>query len=326
MILGPKHEVPSTAFQPNVVLFGYGALGESAIETLSRLDATLVGVVVPTNRTGPDVVRVENATRRSGLPLLAQPRKSRLGGFLKCLKELAPDLIVVWSYSMILPPEIIRVPRLGCINLHGGLLPEYRGGHVMQWAIINGERETGVTLHYINEAIDTGPIIAKAKFPIESHDDGVSVQHKLQELGATLLSEWWQKIIEQTAPKLSQDEAMAQYYRLLTPSDGLINWSGTSVEICNLVRALVSPRPGAYTFLGQNKITLRRARKKMTRIVITKPGTVQHVSEEGVLVATGDAAISITELDVNGSVVASPKEFTRIGIRSGIVFADIPAV
>jgi len=328
MILGPKDEEVSTSFQPNVLLFGYGVLAESAIETLSGLDATLVGIVVPTNRTGPDVVRIKDAARRSGLTLLAQPRRSRLEGFLERLKELAPDLIVVWSYSMILPPEIIRVPRLGCINLHGGLLPEYRGGHVMQWAIINGESETGVTLHYIDEAIDTGPIIAKSKFPIEIDDDGVSVQQKLQESGATLLSEWWQKIIEQTAPKLLQDDAVAHYYRLLTPGDGLINWAGTSVEICNLVRALVPPRPGAFTFLGQNKITLRRARshEEISGIVMAKPGTVQRISEDGALVATGDGVVSVTELDVNDGVVVSLKEFTSIGIRPGIVFTDVPVV
>jgi len=204
MMLGPKNGAPPISFQPKVVLFGYGVLGESAIEVVSRLDASLVGVVVPTNRTGLGVERVKEAARRSGVVVLTQPGRTCLDKFLEQLRALSPDIIVVWSYSMILPPEIIKLPRLGCVNLHGGILPEYRGGHVMQWAIINGERETGVTLHYINEAIDTGPIIAKAKFPIESHDDGVSVQHKLQELGATLLSEWWQKIIKQTAPKLSR--------------------------------------------------------------------------------------------------------------------------
>ena len=304
-------------------------LGESAIEVLSRLDASLVGVVVPTNRTGPDVERVKDAARRSGVAVLAQPGRTRLEKFLEHLKALSPDIIVVWSYSMILPLEIIKLPRLGCINLHGGILPEYRGGHVMQWAIINGETETGVTLHYIDESIDTGPIIAKSEFPIGVDDDGVSVQKKLGESGVALLSEWWQKIIEQTAPKLLQDDAVAHYYRLLTPDDGLINWRWTSVEICNRVRALVSPRPGAFTFLGANKVTVHRAKhckKTMTGIAVAAPGIVQRVSEDGLLVVTGDGAVNITEFEINDGVVASSKEFFGFEIKPGSLLTNAPVV
>jgi len=329
MMLGPKNGAPPISFQPKVVLFGYGVLGESAIEVVSRLDASLVGVVVPTNRTGLGVERVKEAARRSGVVVLTQPGRTCLDKFLEQLRALSPDIIVVWSYSMILPPEIIKLPRLGCVNLHGGILPEYRGGHVMQWAIINGETETGVTLHYIDESIDTGPIIAKLKFPIGVDDDGVSVQKKLGESGAALLSEWWQKIIEQTAPKSLQDDAVAHYYRLLTPDDGLINWRWTSVEICNRVRALVSPRPGAFTFLGTNKVTVHRAKyctKTMTEVAVAAPGIVQRISEDGLLVVTGDGAVNITEFEINDGFVSNSKELSGFEIKTGSLFTNVPVV
>ena len=297
----------------------------AAAETLIGLGAHLVALVVPSNRTGADVARAGNMAQQRGLTQLTQPESSDIGSFADRLQALAPDLAVIWSYSMILPPELIPLPPLGCVNVHGGLLPEYRGGHVMQWAIINGECETGVTLHYLDEGIDTGPLIAQSRFPIEIHDDGVSVQRKLQLSGTALLQEWWPRIAQGTAPRLSQDESRAHYHRLLTPKDGLIDWNAGSMAIHNLVRALVSPRPGAFTFLQEQKLVIRRAMLTSEVSGTASPGTIVELSQHGACVATGDGALSITEVESDG-VVIEPSGFTAVGIIPGGLLTGSPGV
>ena len=128
----------------------------------------------------------------------------------------------------------------------------------MQWAIINGEIETGVTLHYIDEGIDTGPVIAQARFPIEWKDYAMSIQQKLKVAGVRLITDYWPDIAAGTVTRLPQDNSKARYYRLRTTDDGRIDWSSSNVTIYNLVRSLVSPWPGAFTFLHRQKLVLRK--------------------------------------------------------------------
>ncbi|MBA3768493.1 MAG: methionyl-tRNA formyltransferase, partial [Acidobacteria bacterium] len=208
-----------------VIVFGYGELGVAAVEALTNVGAQVLGLVMPSNRTDPDLETSRTFAAARSLPILTQPLRRQCKPFIEQLRSLAPDLILVWSYSMILPPAILEIPRAGCVNLHGGLLPEYRGGHVMQWAIINGERETGMTLHYMDEGVDTGPVIAEESFPIEWEDDAASIRGKLKDAGVHLIKEYWNAITGGTAPRISQDESRARYYRLRTPEDGLIDWS-----------------------------------------------------------------------------------------------------
>jgi len=183
-----------------VVVFGYGPLALASLDTLERRGVTPVAVVVPGNRSGPDVDLVVAHARSRTWTLLVQPPRTRLAPFLDLVRQLQPDLFVVWSYSMLLPPELIALARLGAVNVHGGLLPDYRGGHVMNWAIINGERETGVTLAYLDEGIDTGPVIAELRFPIDRSDDAATVRDKLKAAGQSLLETQWPAIEAGLAP------------------------------------------------------------------------------------------------------------------------------
>ncbi len=137
------------------IVFSYGDMGTAAFAALAEAGAQVLALVLPSNRVGPDVEIARAAAREAGLPVRVQPPRDRIDPFVRELETLAPDAIVIWSYSMILPAAVIGVPRRGCVNVHGGLLPSYRGPHVMQWAIINGETETGVTLHYVDAGIDT---------------------------------------------------------------------------------------------------------------------------------------------------------------------------
>ena len=198
--------------------------------------------------------------------------------------------MVVWSYSMILPQAVLDVPRLGVVNVHGGLLPEYRGGHVMQWAIINGEPETGVTLHYMDAGIDTGPVIADARFPIQVDDDAVRVRSNVKRFGADLLRRWWPEIAAGRAPRMPQDETRARYWPMRTPEEGRIDWTATNERICRLVRALACNEPGAFTVVTDTTLVVRRLRPA-DGCARGAPGKVTALRRAGhARVATGSAA------------------------------------
>lgn len=282
-----------------VVVFGYGTLAAAAVTALGLAGAHVIAVVAPSNRSGDDVDFIKQFARTAGIPVLVQPPKKAIAPFVQDLTRLDPDVMVVWSYPMILPRDVIEVPREGTVNVHGGLLPEYRGGHVMQWAIINGESETGVALHYMDEGIDTGPIIAQRRFPIEPDDDAATVREKLKESGTALLTQWWPAISQGQAPKEQQDEATAKYYRLRTIDDGLINWDASGTEICNLVRALVRPWPGAFTILNEKKLVIWKCRL-LPEETSGEPGLVGHIAAEGARVFTRDRGVLIETAELDG--------------------------
>jgi methionyl-tRNA formyltransferase len=298
-----------------VVVFGYGPLALASLDTLGRLGVTPAAVVVPGNRSGPDVDLVVAHARSKNWPLLVQPPRARLAPFLDLVRQLQPDLFVVWSYSMLLPPALIALAPLGAVNVHGGLLPEYRGGHVMNWAIINGERETGATLAYLDEGIDTGPVIAELRFPIDRRDDAVTVRDKLKAAGQSLLETQWSAIEAGQARGVPQDETRARYYRMRTADDGRIDWSSASTAIDSLVRALVAPWPGAFFLLADAKIVVRRARPLEGDA--SPPGTVIRCDDEGVRVAAGSGSVQLLVLEQDG-VPAEWPELRRAGLTTGV--------
>jgi UDP-4-amino-4-deoxy-L-arabinose formyltransferase/UDP-glucuronic acid dehydrogenase (UDP-4-keto-hexauronic acid decarboxylating) len=170
----------------------------------------------------------------------------------------------------------------------------------LHWAIINGEAETGATLHYIDAGIDTGPVIAEERFPIEPEDDAASVRDKLCTAGARLLRRWWPAIADGTAPRTPQDESRAKYYPLRTPEDGRIDWSAPASRIRNLVRALASPWPGAFTTLGRDTLILRRVALANSGAASAPPGVVSAVDGLGVRVGTGAGDLLIVGAEIDG--------------------------
>ena len=298
------------------VVFSYGDMGSAVLDTLAEAGARILALVLPANRVGPDVEIARAAARAAGLPTLLQPPRDRVEPFVEELRALAPDVMVIWSYSMILPKSVIDVPRRGCVNLHGGLLPHYRGPHVMQWAIINGETETGVTLHYVDAGIDTGPVIAEERFPIEPEDDAFVVRGKLREAGTRLLRAWWPAIAAGTAPRAVQDESRAKYYPLRTPEDGRIDWTAPATTIHNLVRALAAPWPGAFTRLGAEKLVLRRVALLAGESASAQPGMVGSVDGRGARVGTGRGELLIVNAEI-GDRVAGPGELAGLGLTRG---------
>ena len=283
-----------------VVVFGYGPLAVTSLQTLATIGVTPEALVVPGNRLGDDIETASAHARLSGIPIIVQPRRAQIAPFLSDIKALHPELFFVWSYSMLLPPELIALAPIGAVNMHGGLLPEYRGGHVMNWAIANGETETGATLAYLDEGIDTGPVIGEYRFPIEWHDDAGTVRDKLKLAGSALLGQWWPAIEEGTAPRVPQDESRARYYRMRTADDGLIDWSMSSRQIHNLVRALTAPWPGAFATIDGRRLVIRRT-EPISGAPTAAPGTVVSNRNDDLRVATGDGELRIIEAELPGA-------------------------
>ena len=256
------------------------------------------------NRQNLDVEFTKDIARKNNLAIITQPLKKDNFEFIKQVYKLKPDLIFIWSYSMILPVEIIKIPVLGCINMHGGLLPEYQGAHVMGWALVNGEKETGQTLHYIiDEGIDTGPIIAQEKFAIDFQDDANDIRKKLKKAGVKLIHRWWNSIILNCAPRIIQDKSKMKYYRLRTPDDGLIDWSYNNIKVYNIIRTHVKPWSGAYSFCKNKKILIWKAKPGISNVNCeAKPGYILDVSSDEIQVVTGDGLLCIYELEMDGNV------------------------
>jgi RimJ/RimL family protein N-acetyltransferase len=158
---------------------------------------------------------------------------------------------------MLIRQEILSIPRLGAVNIHGALLPQYRGCNPIQWALLNNESETGPTMHYMATEFDAGDIIAQRRVPIHIHDTWCDVLKRIGESTEVMLAEQVPKLLDQTNHREAQDEAISHYYRRRHPEDGLIDWNQQSVlHIYNLVRALVSPHPGAFYFQESEKVVL----------------------------------------------------------------------
>jgi methionyl-tRNA formyltransferase len=192
------------------------------------------------------------------VPYLRQPRKQteHYLSFIDHVCALTPDLILVNSYSMLLHPEILCIPRFGSINIHSALLPKYRGSNPLQWVIINDEAETGVTMHYMTAQFDAGDIIAQRRVPICFQDTWLDLQTRCAAATDALLREEMVKVLTQTNERRPQAESVASYSRRRRPEDGLIDWRQDVVSIHNLIRALVRPLPGAFYYSSTGQVTL----------------------------------------------------------------------
>ncbi len=239
------------------------------------------------------------------IPVL-QPHTLKDGAFLKELEKYNPDLIVVVAYGKILPKYILDYPKHGCINVHGSLLPKYRGSAPVQWAVINGEKETGVTTMYMNEGMDTGDILLQKKIDIFKNETSGELMDRMAGAGAELLLKTLENLSDISSVK--QDEKAATYAPMLKKETGLINWKSSADEIKNLVNGL-NPWPTAYFKTEKGVIKIYSAEAESCGIK-EKPGTV--VSAEDTLdIMTGDGVLKIKELQLQGKKRMNAADFLR---------------
>ncbi|HZK18040.1 MAG TPA: methionyl-tRNA formyltransferase [Clostridia bacterium] len=240
-----------------------------------------------------------------------QPSDIRDPGFIKMLKTMDLDVIVVVAYGEFLPRTILDIPREGCINVHASLLPEYRGAAPIHRAIINGERITGVTTMYLAEGMDNGDIIDKVSTEIKEEDNVGILHDRLAEAGARLLLQTLISIESGDMKRTAQDSSKATYAPPLTRKDGLIDWGRQADEIFNLVRGL-DPWPGAFTYLNSKILKIWRVNKtEPDHLGDGESGSVLKSSDSELLVKTGKGIIGIEELQLQGLRRMKVSDFLR---------------
>ncbi len=252
---------------------------------------------------------VKAAALRENLAVL-QPERARSEPFVAELKSLRPDLIVVAAYGQILPPTVLEIPPLGCLNVHASLLPKYRGAAPIQWAILNDESETGVTIMRMDAGLDTGAVLAQAATPIAPEDDAPSLHDRLARLGADLLVK---TIPDYAAGKIipqPQPVAGATYARKITREDGRLDWPQPARALWNRVRAL-KPWPATFTFLPT---TYKSRLLKIWSVEIESqlaggPGTILRADQTGIVVSCGRQALRLLVLQREGGRRLTAQQF-----------------
>jgi methionyl-tRNA formyltransferase len=291
-----------------IVFMGTPDFAAASLEALLKSDDSVVGIVTQPDRPKgrgqiltPSPVKI--LAQRGRIPLL-QPLKMKDPEFLQTLAGWKPDLITVAAFGRILPPAILSLPPRGCINVHGSLLPKYRGAGPIQWAIINGETETGITTMLMDEGMDTGAMLLQEAIPITTDDTAGSLSPRLAELGGRLLVETIVRLNAGTLVPQPQDSSQATLAPLLKKEDGIIDWALPATVLANRVRGL-SPWPGAYTTVaGGDRWTIWRA-LALPSSVTSPPGVVVAITNEVIHVATGEGVLVVMELQpANGRRMA----------------------
>ncbi|MBI3815564.1 MAG: methionyl-tRNA formyltransferase [Nitrospinae bacterium] len=270
----------------------------------------------------PSPVKVEAEAHKI---VVLQPEKVREPEFIKKLKEKEynPDCIVVVAFGQILPKEILNLPRYGCINLHASLLPKYRGAAPINWAIINGEKKTGVTSMFMDEGMDTGDILIQREVEIGENDNAGPLHDRLSKIGSDVILETLDGLEKGTIKRIKQDASSATYAPKIKKEDCLIDWSIGAKEIVNKIRGL-TPVPGAYTYYNGKRL-------KITDAVIPprpplekggwrdlKSGEVFEVNRNGIKVICSNGLVVIKELQPEGKRVMGVGEFiSGHAIRAG---------
>lgn len=300
-----------------IVFMGTPAFAVPSLEMLIAEGYSIAAVVTQPDRPqGRKKVLtptpVKEAALRHGIPVL-QPQRLRSPEAVAELAEYKPDLIVTAAYGQILPKSVLDMPSLGCLNVHGSLLPAYRGGAPIQRSIINGEVVTGITLMYMAEGLDTGDMLAKAEVPIEETDTAGTMFEKLSQAGAKLLQQELPRLVKGKVDAEPQDEAKATYAPNLTRDDEKIDWSRSSREIYNQIRGLV-PYSGGFTLWNGEVFKVWAAANPSSAQVVSseaQPGTVLGLHEEGIVVKTGDGSLTLLTVQPSGKKAMDAAQFVR---------------
>ncbi|MCV4229932.1 methionyl-tRNA formyltransferase [Virgibacillus sp. LDC1] len=301
----------------NIVFMGTPAFAVPSLEMLIAEGYSIAAVVTQPDRPqGRKKVLtptpVKEAALRHGIPVL-QPQRLRNPEAVAELAEYKPDLIVTAAYGQILPKSVLDMPALGCLNVHGSLLPAYRGGAPIQRSIINGESVTGITLMYMAEGLDTGDMIARTEVPIEDNDTAGTMFEKLSQAGAELLRRELPRLVKGKVEAEPQDDSKATYAPNLTRDDERIDWSRTSREIYDQIRGLV-PYSGGFTLWNGEVFKVWAAAKPDSAqkpAGDAQPGTVLELQEKGIVVKTGDGALTLLTVQPSGKKAMDAAQFVR---------------
>ena len=291
-----------------IVYMGTPDFAVPSLEALVRAGHDVACVV-----TQPDAVRdrgkkvkfspVKEKALELGLPVL-QPVKVRGNAeFLQKMKEIAPDLIAVAAYGQILPREILELPKYGCLNVHGSLLPRFRGAAPIQRVIIEGDEETGITIMYMEEGLDTGDMLAKAATPV-GRKTGQELHDELAQMGAELLVDTLEHL--DSLKRVKQDDELSTYAKMLSKKEGHLDFSQSPERLERTIRAF-DPWPGSYGYLGKKMMKLWKA--EVPGITTdAADGTVVAAGDDGIDIAAGGGILRVTEIQMPGK--------KRVGVKA----------
>ncbi len=296
-----------------VLYMGTPDFAVEALEAIIDKGHEIIGVV-----TQPDKVRgrggkvsfspIKEVALKHNLNIY-QPIKVRDPEFIQTIRDLEPEVIVVAAFGQILPKELLDMPPYGCINVHASLLPKYRGASPIQAAILNGEKETGVTIMHMDVKLDTGDMILQESIPIADDETGGSLHDKLALLGARLVVEALDKLKDGSAPRIPQDDSLASYVKMLDKDMGTIDFSQPALNIERMIRGL-NPWPSAYTKLDGKILKFWRA-DVVEYSGDGDPGQIVEVGKDSFTVMTGEDALEIRELQLEGKKRLSCDAFLR---------------
>ncbi|MCA6928702.1 bifunctional UDP-4-amino-4-deoxy-L-arabinose formyltransferase/UDP-glucuronic acid oxidase ArnA [Pectobacterium versatile] len=291
------------------IVFAYHDIGCVGLEALKLAGYEIQAVFTHSDAPGENHFygSVAKAAAEMDVPVFA-PEDINHPLWVNRIRELAPDVIFSFYYRTLLSDDILQLPAFGAFNLHGSLLPRYRGRAPVNWVLVNGETQTGVTLHKMVSRADAGDIVAQSVVAIDDDDTALTLHGKCRTAAAALLAQQLPLIRSREITLTLQDESRASYFGRRTAADGLIDWHKSAREINNLIRAVTEPYPGAFTFLGERNVTIWRARVVKDKIG-GEPGAI--ISTSPLVVACGEDALEIvsgqseTGLYMSGSRLAA---------------------
>ena len=306
----------------NIIFMGTPDFAVSTLESLYNKGYNIALVITQKDKPkGRGKKFQPTAVKEKALELeleVYQPDNVNSAESIEKMKKLNPDFIVVAAYGQILRKQILDMPEYGCINVHASLLPKYRGAAPINWAIINGEKETGITIMEMAEGLDTGDMILSKKIPIDEEDDSQIVHDKLALLGSELIVEALEGIKDNKLTKVPQDNNLSTYASMISKETGRINWGEIGENIKNLVRGL-KPWPSAYTDYNGNIVKIHKV-KLVDKFKEAKDGEIVLVTDEGIFVNALDKCVVIEEIQFPGKKKLLVKDYLRGNqIEEGVI-------
>ena len=304
------------------VVLAYHTIGCRGIEALLRNGFKIAAVF--THKDDPDeniwFESVAEFAASRNIPVYA-PEDINHPLWVRKIREIAPDIIFSFYYRNLVQPPILDIPPAGCLNLHGSLLPKYRGRSPINWVLVNCEKETGVTLHYMTPRPDDGDILCQKSIEISDSDTARSLHEKAATTTSEMLDEILPLIVEGTAPRHPQDHSKATYYGGRGPEDGEIDWSGSAMEVRGLVRAVTRPFPGAFSHVGDRKCFIWMVTEIGDQGKGSRPGTV--LSVDPLVIACGKGAVGVDFAQAEGGVYMSGSQLSaELGLVKGMSFGE----
>ncbi|MBQ7841393.1 MAG: methionyl-tRNA formyltransferase [Lachnospiraceae bacterium] len=317
-----------------IVYMGTPDFAVGPLEALIAAGHTVTAVVTqPDKAKGRSKKLIETPVKvcamKYDIPVF-QPVKIKAPEAVEILKSYEADIYVVAAFGQILSQEILDIPRYGCLCIHASLLPAYRGAAPINWAILNGEKETGVTIMQMDAGIDTGDMLLKAAVEIEEQDTDVSLFDKLEKAGSRLIVEALQKLEKGELVPIKQDDAQSSYARMLNKAMGEIDWNESAAVIDRKVRGLYS-WPGAYTFYQGKMLKIWQAKPVLSAVQensektpaeaaceneTAQPGCVYQVTKDSVEICTGEGRLKLLEVQLEGKKRMAVKDFL-LGCKMG---------